>query len=428
MKILTAIMSAAPRRWRWFVGCSLALVSPLVSAQETRVLDAAYLDALRLEVRTNHPSVAAAQARVLAAEAGVRAVRLWEDPMAGIGVMAAEREMRADDGDLMFMAEQVLPRRKLYSARKARATAERFIFEAETRSAALTLETLVAQAALELALVDETLTIETNQLAWLESMAANAREKLKDPMANASEPLRIESEVAQERQRIDSNTRHRLRLMRQLNILLGRAADEPWPVLRLPESAPLTPALAEELNRLFQVNPMLQALLNTADAARSEIEVARRERSPIFSVGAESSVYSGGDFRQTTIGAKMTLPLFNKSIYRANVERAQQQQVAAGKEIEALNRKLRGEAVAAHTEAENAARQAGTFSKEVIPRTEKAAESTQNAWISSKANLLEVLEARRAMLNARLEERRFVAAHRAALELLRSIVPPQTKP
>lgn len=422
MKILTAIISA-PLRWGW-----LALVSPLASAGQALLLDAAHLDSLRIEVRTNHPSIAAAQARVQAAEAGVRAVRLWEDPMAGIGVMAAEREMRADDGDLMFMAEQVLPRRKLYEARKARASAERSIFKAETRSAVLALETLVAQTALELALVDEMLSIETNQLVWLESMAANAREKLKDPMASASEPLRIESEVAQERQKIDSTSRNRARLTGQLNILLGRSADEEWPVLRLPESAALTPALAEELNRLFQVNPMLEALLNTASAAREEIEVARRERSPVFSIGAESSVYSGGDFRQTTIAAKMTLPLFNKSVYRANVQRAKHQHVAAEKEIEALQRKLRGEAIAAHTDVDNAARQADTFSREVIPRAEKAAEAAQNAWIGSKASLLEVFEARRAMLNSRLEERRFVGAHLAALEMLRSIVPPPTRP
>lgn len=404
-----------------------ALVSP-AHAQETRLLDAPFLDTLRAEVRTNHPSVAAAQARVLAAEAGVRAVRLWEDPTANAGVMAADREMRADDGDLTFGVEQMLPRRKLYEARKARAGAERAIFEAETRSAALTLETLVAQSAIELALVDEMLGIQTNQLAWLESMAANALEKLKDPMANASEPLRIESEVAQERQKIDTTQRQRIRLARQLNILLGRDTDEAWPNLRLPESATLTPALADELARLYQVNPMLQALLNTAEAAKSDIEVAKRERSPIFSLGVESSVYSGGDFRQATVGAKMTLPWFNNSVYRANTERALRQQAAAEKDAEALARRLRGEAVAAHTEAETSARQATTFSEEVIPRATKAVESTQNAWISSKASILEVLDARRSLLNSRLEERRSVAAHRAALEMLRSIVPPQSKP
>lgn len=407
---------------------ALIAIALTTQAQTPRLLDASYLDALRSEVRTNHPSVAAAQARVLAANAGVRAVRLWEDPTANAGIMAANREFRSDNGDLIVGVEQMLPRRKLYEARKARAGAERAIFEAETRSAALTLETHVAQSAIELALVDEMLAIETNQLAWLESMAANAREKLKDPMANASEPLRIESEVAQERQKIDSAQRQRTRLTRQLNILLGRGTDDAWPVLRLPDSASFTPTLADDLARLYQVNPMLQAVLNTAEAAKSDIEVARRERSPTFSVGVESSVYSGGDFRQATVGAKMTLPWFNNSVYRANTERARQQQAAAEKETEALARRLRGEAVAAHTEAETSARQAKTFSEEVIPRATKAVESTQNAWISSKASILEVLDARRSLLNSRLEERRSVAAHRAALEMLRSIVPPSTKP
>ena len=58
----------------------------------------------------------------------------------------------------------------------------------------------------------------------------------------------------------------------------------------------------------------------------------------------------------------------------------------------------------------------------------KATQATEGAWISSKATLLEVLETRRALLNARLEQRRFIAAQRAALEMLRSIVPPPPQP
>lgn len=401
---------------------------PPAHAAESQVLDSTYLEALRAEIRTNHPSVAAAHARVQAADAGVRAVRLWEDPSAGLGFMAADREMRADDGDILFGIEQPLPRRKLYEARKGRAGAERAVFEAETRSAALNLETLVAQAAIEFALADEILSFQEKQLSWLESMAANAREKLKDPAGHASEPLRLESEVAQERQKIDSAQRQRTRMARQLNVLLGRDTEAAWPDLRLPDSVARTPALADELARLCEVNPSLQALLKTAQAAQAEIEVARRERSPTFSVGVESSVYSGGDFRQATVGAKMTLPWFNNSVYRATTERARHQQAAAEKESEALIRRLRGDAIAAHTAAETSARQATTFAEEVIPRIEKAVDATQNAWITSKASLLEVLEARRQLLNAQLEERRATAAHQAALETLRSIVPPPSRP
>lgn len=411
-----------------FAGLFIVLAGLGVArAQEERQLvDSRYLDSLRAEVRTNHPTVAAAEARIKAAEAGIRSVRLWEDPMLGAGVMAADREMRADDGDIMLMAEQVLPRTKLFKARKARAVAERSVFQAESQAAVLSLETLVAQTALELALTDEMLGIETNQLHWLESMATNARERLKDPMGSASEPLRIESEVAEGRQKIDAERRNRLRLGRQLNILLGRATDSPWPNLQLPASDSLAASSQEDLNNLYRLNPMLKALMSTAEAARAEVEVANRERSPIFSLGVESTTYSGGDFRQATFLGKMTIPLFNRSVYKANVDRAKQEQVAAEREAEALQRKLSGEVVVAQTDAENAARQAQTFAKEVIPLREKASESTQNAWISSKASLLEVLEARRALLNSKLEERRLVAAHRAALETLRSIVPRET--
>ena len=415
MRVAAAAIAAAPSML-------------LAQAQAPQVLDAGLLDRLRIEVRTNHPTVAAAQARLRAADAGIGGVRLWEDPMVGLAAMAAEREMRRDEGDLVFSAEQTLPRRRLYAARKTRAAAERSVMHAEAQAAALNLETLVAQTALELALADEIVAIGTNQVHWLDRMAANARERLKDPTGNASEPLRIESELAQEKQRLDANARQRERLRRQINILLGRPIDESWPVLRLPDSAEGMPKLGEELTRLLQSNPMLHAQFRTSEAATADIEVARRERSPVFSVGVDSRVYSGGDFREAMVGAKMTLPWFNNSVYRANVDRARQQQIAAEREFEALERKLRSDVAVAYTDAENAALQARTFSEEVIPKSEKAAESTQNAWVTSRATLFEVIESRRALLNARLEQRRLIAAQRAALETLRSIIPGKSTP
>lgn len=406
-------------------GLAVGILS--ADAAEPRLLETTALDALRLEVRTNHPTVAAARARAEAAAAGIRAVRLWEDPMAGLSFRGANVERRRDDGDIGVMVEQSLPRRKLYDARKQQATADYSIMQAETRSAALNLETLATQAALELALADEALIIQSNQIAWLESMAVNAREKAKDPQATAVEPLRIEGEVAQERQRWDSAARRRVSLMRQLNTLLGRSLDESWTPLALPSAAEL-PSLPAGLSRLPVANPMLLALTGSTRAALAGVEVSRQERKPVFSVGAESSVYSGGRFIETLVGAKMTIPWGNRSVYQANIDRARQQQAAAEREFDALERRLRGEAIAAHTEAENSARQAATFTIDVLPRLEKAAQASEGAWVSSKATLLEVLEARRALLNARLEQRRFIAAQRAALEVFRSIVPPTTQP
>lgn len=404
----------------------VAAIGFSAGAQEPVTLTPQYLESLRTAVRNEHPSVAAAQARIRAADASVRGVRLWEDPMVGASVMAAEKEMRVDEGDLMFGIEQTLPRRKLYDAEKQKMRAERSMAAAELQATAVKLETLVVQTAIELALADEMIAIETNQVGWLERMAVNARERLKDPMGTASEPLRIESELAQGKQKLESNQLMRRRLARQLNILLGRPDDDPWQPVHLAEFAVATPALESEIAKISEANPMLKGLRSASDAARSDIEIAKRESKPIFSVGVDTRIYSGGDFREASVGAKMTIPLFNRRVYRARIERAREQQEAAEHQIAATERELRSEFVMAYTDAENAARQAATFAKEVVPRTEAAAEATQNAWISSKATLLEVLESRRAALMARLDERRQVAALAAAVETLRSIVPPTT--
>lgn len=404
-----------------------AFLAPLAYAQSPRLVDSAFLDAVRAEVRTNHPSVTAARARLQAAEAGIRAVRLWEDPTAGLALLGARIERRRDDGDIRFMAEQPLPRRKLYDARKEQAAAEHSIMESETRVAALNLETLVAQAALELALADEALVIQSNQITWVESMVVNAREKARDPQSTAAAPLRLEAEVALEWQRWDAASRRRQSLMRQLNTLLGRPLDEAWAPLVLPTAAEL-PSLTDELARLPVANPRLRALTGSTRAAQAGVEVSRQERQPVFSVNAESSVYSGGRFVETLVGGKMTIPWGHRAVYQASIDRSRQQQAAAESEFAALERRLRSEAIVAHTDAENAARQAVAFTEEVMPRLEKSVQATEGAWISSKATLLEVLEARRALLNARLEQRRFLAAQRAALETFRSIVPPPAQP
>lgn len=408
--------------------CALVVLLAARAFGQTNVVNDEFLGRLRATVRAEHPSVAAAEARLRGADAAVKSVRLWEDPMVGAAFMAAEKEMRMDDGDVMFSVEQTLPRRKLYEAEKAKMRAEKSMAAAELLTMALKLETRAAQTAIELALADEIIAIDASQVNWLQQMVGNARERLKDPAGTASEALRMESELAMAEQKHQSHMLMRRRLARQLNILLGRAADESWEKLKLPESSASTPNLDDELVKIAAANPSLRGLAGAMEAARSEIEMARRESKPVFSVGVDTRIYSGGDFRESTIGAKMSIPLFNRGSYRARVERARDRHEAAEKEIAALERELRSMLVMAYTDAEDAARQAATFSREVIPRAEQAAESLQNAWISSKATLLETLDSRRSALNARLEERRFVAAHRAALETLRSIVPPKVNP
>ena len=396
---------------------------PSVSTKsEARPLGDDWLSAIRAEARRKHPTVEAARARLAATAAGVRAVRLWDDPELGLGFMAARLSMRKDDGDIRAGVEQRLPRPGLYTAMKSKAEAEQRAQEAEVMAAEAMLGMETAKSALELALADEALALEVQQVEWVKEMAANSRERAKDPMASAAEALRVESELAQERQKLAAMLREREQRARQLNLLLGRPAAYPWANLSLPGIA-TAPELRTLLARLSEANPRLQALRHLASAADAETTIARRERLPSVMLSVDTSSYSGGDFRGATFGVKVSLPWFNSHVYRANEERAAALASAAQHDLAAKERELQAQVIAASTEARNAAQQAAAFSSEVIPAASKAAEAVSNAWVSSKATLLEVLEARRSLLTVRLEERRFIAAHRAALETLRALAP-----
>ena len=404
----------------------LLLAAPHARADSSRELTESFLADLRQRAVRAHPSVAAARSRADAATAGIRAVRLWDDPELGLAVKAADRAMREDDGDLRLSLSQKLPRPSVYRAERVMAAADTAAKQAETRDAALMTGREAATAAIELALADEVVAVQTAQLDWSGKMLANARAKALDPTGNAIESLRLEGELARDRQMLDSARRTRAGLARRLNVVLGQALDSPWPELRLPGRAGPTPVAAGEIARLSRSNPSYLAKLRETDAAAAGGDVARAMRKPEFMIDVETNWWSGGgEYRDTMIGLKMTLPWFNEPVYRAKIDQADRLTDAAAADTEALKRELAGKVVASVTEAENAAREARAIETDVLPALEKAATATESAWIGSQAMLTEVLEARRALLATRLEQRRAVAAQRAALEELETLVPRQ---
>lgn len=418
--LLTAFMNS-----RFFLTGALLLGTLHARAENPRVLTDSYLSDLRQQAVRQHPKVAAAHARAQAAGAGIRATRLWDDPELGLGFTFAEREMRRDDGDVRVSFSQPLPRPGVFQAEHAKATAEASAKRAETLDTALMAGREAATTAIELALADEVIAFQSGHLDWTGKMAANARDKALDPSGNAIESLRLEGEHVRDRQMLESAKRNRIGIARRLNVILGKPLETPWPELRLPGRAGPTPVAAGEVARISRRNPAYLAKVREIDAAAAGVSIADAERKPMFAVEVEANFYSGGDFRDTMVGFKMSLPWFNEPVYQARIDQADRLAVAASKDAEALKRELAGKVVATVTEAENSAREARAFESDVLPAMEKAADATETAWIGSKALLSEVLEARRALLSTRLEQRRAIAAQLAALEELETLVPRQ---
>ena len=402
----------------------LVVAGSLLHAAEPRLLTDGYLSQLRSEAARTHPSAIAANHLAKATAHEVRAVRLWNDPMVGFGFMAASHMMRMDDGDVMVGFEQALPKPGMFAAERAKMEAmERAALE-NSGNAALSAGTLAAKAAIELALADESIALQQAQIAWMSAMAENARQMALDPMGSATDALRMETELAKEKQMLDAAVRSRAGYAMNLNLALGRPLESPWPTLKLPATAPPVPVARAEVARIAHANPKVRAMREMANAAQADTRIAQREKLPEVSVGVDSQLYSAtGDIKSTTFGIKLSLPWFNDPVYQSKIDAAKSRELAAGSDIESMRREIASMVVMAVTEASSAAAQARAYAGEIHEKATKARDTTESAWISSKAPLANLLDASRTLFSIRLEQRRMIAMQLAALENLHSLVP-----
>ncbi len=381
------------------------------------------LSRLRAEAVRNHPAVDSAKFKATAASQDIRSVRLWDDPMAGLMIMGAEKMMREDDGDIRLSIEQPLPRPGLYAANREKAEAMSRAEAQNVRVSALSRGNSTAKNAIELALADEAIRIQTTQIGWLRKMVENARQRSVNPGETGIDALRLESELAREEQTLQAAKRTRESIAQRLNLSLGRSLETSWPQMRLPEQPVPVPVANAEIARIPRANPQILAMKEMASAASADTRIADRERQPGFSVGVETDLYSGGDFRSATLGLKMTLPWFNEPSYQAKVDASRSRERAANKDTESAVREVADGVLMTVNEAANSAAQARAYSGEIFDRASTATTTLEDSWITSKAPLTDLLESNRLLFSIRLEQRRFIAMQLAALEDLYLLVP-----
>lgn len=401
----------------------LFMAGSLLRAQEPQLVSESFLAALRTEAARKHPATSAAILRVSATSGDIRSVRLWDDPMVGLSLMAADKMKREADGDIRVGLEQALPKPGLFAANLSKAEALHRAELESSRSTSLEIGAAAARDAIELALADESVALQARQIQWLSTMAENARQMSINPDATSIDALRLESELAKENQILEAARRTRQSVSQSLNLRLGRPLESPWPVLGLAAHLPPVPVASSEIARIPRANPKVRALNEMASAANAETRIADRERLPQLSLAVDTDLYSGGDFRSASFGLKMSLPVFNRSSYNAKIEASQLREKAAVKDIETTRLDVASAVLAAVTEAANANAQARAYSGEIYQRTLQATQAVEGSWISSKSSLADLLESNRMLFSIRLEQRRFVAMQQVALEELNLLVP-----
>lgn len=363
------------------------------------------------ELRTNHPALAAAAARTNAAARAAAAVRTWEDPMARTAYMFAYdgSMMPMEEGDLLWGVEQKLPLWGKPQAMRRMAEAELTVQTAGGDLKFQLLRSEFAKALFRTALASETVAVGEEDLSWVEKMLAAADARYRSGSGSLTEILRLQNERAR---RADQLVTARAQLRQEefaLNRQLNRAPDSPWPTLGLPATAPPVVYNERLVRYARDYEPRLRQMRAEVRMAEASVNKARRERFPEVSLGVDTRNDSNnGDWKQTEVMVSFSLPIFNRSRYRADIAREEAKRQAAEFDVKDMELAVREEVHGLTVKIDAARREALLYREEILPRSKQALAAAQAAWESGNGMFLDVLEARRMLLEARLMSARAV--------------------
>jgi outer membrane protein, heavy metal efflux system len=160
----------------------------------------------------------------------------------------------------------------------------------------------------------------------------------------------------------------------------------------------------------LRFEPGLRVRRQAIQQAEARVELVRRERYPDIILGAQGRNYSGnGDFRQAELMLGFSFPWGNAAKYRADHERSRARAVAAEQASANYELELREEVHLLTVRIDAARREALLYRDEIVPRSERALASALSAWTANRGLFLDVLDARRLLLEARLMQARAVA-------------------
>jgi outer membrane protein TolC len=274
---------------------------------------------------------------------------------------------------------------------EARAAGRRF------EAAKFRLQAQVLSLHHDLALHAEQIRIQEAEIDLLALARGEASARVATGSAAQEELLRAESELALARNDLANLHAQLPPMAAQMNALLGRAASAPVPLPeKLPEPRPL-PATDDELLLLAaERSPELAALAHEVAGREEGLELARKARWPDINLSFSLT----GTLSQT-LGAMVVLPTRVEAI-RAGIERARAELAAAEAARVRYARDLAASFVLDLYVLRNAERQAALFQDTLVPLAELIARASETGLGTGRTSMAEVVEARRALLDARL--------------------------
>ncbi|ANH67512.1 TolC family protein [Mitsuaria sp. 7] len=396
---------------------ALPASSPSLSPALSLTLSAAIERAL-----TSHPRLRAAAFEVEAADGAVQQAALPPNPSLGLEQEDTRRETRT----VTVLLSQPLEIGGQRAARTALARRGRDISQAEFDALRAEVRADVVQAFFAALVAQERVTAAEESLRIAGGGAdATARRVAAGKLAPNDE---TRARVAEATARIERRQAQADRLAARHALAAAVGMDEALigPLDGDPASLPALPAETDVARRLADAPVLRRARLEVERAqAAYDLERARRIPDVTVTLGAKRAQEIGRN--QAVIGVSMPLPLFdrNQGAQREALKRRQ----AAEQIAEAESLRLRAEVLSAADELAARADEVEALERTVLPGAREAYTAATRGFELGKFGFLDVLDAQRTWLQARMQWLAALArAHRANADLERRLGAPVQQP
>ncbi|MBI3877957.1 MAG: TolC family protein, partial [Verrucomicrobia bacterium] len=388
------------------------------------IVNAAFINTLVEEIRTNHPALRAARSRADVALFTADAVRKWDDPMFTVGgsVFTPRGFDAAQQGDLAYGIEQKLPLWRKPELAKNAAVAEAAMKDRETDAQFQVLRRDLTKTLLRVALADRSITLTTQDASLHHTMIALMEERYRLGQGTQAELILMQAEHTRLRNLIAKENDKLTAERASLNRLLGRELASPWPSLGLPPLADAMPFRPALVSLALENEPKLKVMREGIKAAQAATRSTKASRLPDFYAGVGSRQFSGdAGFREVDFTLRFNMPWGNAQKYRSDLLRDEARTRSLEADVADSELGLRDELFRLTVQMDAARREALLYRDEILPRTEAAVASSHEAWLAGRGMVRDILDLRRLLLDANLMIERAVAEqHQTLADLLLS--------
>jgi outer membrane protein TolC len=367
----------------------------------------------------NNPQLKAAFEQWQGVEHNISVQKALPDPMLTYGYYFESVETRVGPQNQSFGLSQKFPGFGKRSSMKSIATDRAAAEQQRYRREKLTLDFSITQAYAELYYLKRSIGITRDRIDLIRNLEEVARQRYASGSSMAP-VLQAQVELGRLEDQLNSLKDMQQSREAALNALLNRPADGALPISsRLPYRSVAADA-ADLGKNLSHTSPELQELATKVDLGTHQLELARRERLPDFTLGviyidtghaAGAIPDSGKDPVIGTVGINIPLWIGKN---RARIESASYLQTAARLNMENRVQTLDADIRQALFQLRDADRKINLYKESLIPKANQSLQVNRQGFEAGKMEFINLIDAERMLLEFELAHERALADHLVA--------------